>query len=117
MAKASPALTTTPAGNRTLLQIQKNMGELRVALFSKMNEYVRAHGHLDAGFDREMMKYLQDNPLFSQRELSHPELLGAPAAPADTANNKAAYDQWVHDMGLRPGDSVRTPSGKYIKVQ
>jgi hypothetical protein len=116
MEQAAPQLETTTAGNRTLVEFQERLGELRTELFNRANAYVRAHGHLDSRFDTEMARYLQEHPLFSKQELSHPELLGAPTIPPDLTNNQAGFATWSRGMGLHPGDAYRGSDGTYRKA-
>jgi hypothetical protein len=115
MNESSPRLETTIAGNRTLVEYQSRQGELRTVLAERARAYVRAHGHLDAGFDDEMANYLTAHPLFSKEELAHPDLLGAPQLPPGLKGEQiVAFARAWH---LRPGDPIRRSDGRgYITV-
>jgi hypothetical protein len=111
--KAAPALQNTLGGNRFLVEVSGRMGELSSRVAQMARDYKQAHGHLDVGFDNEIARYMEANPIFSKNELAHPELIGAPTSPFDDVKRTAA---WAHKMGLGPNDPIRTPSGRYIPV-
>jgi hypothetical protein len=116
MQRAAPQLQTTPAGNRTLIEYQTRLGDLHTERFRLATEYLRTHQYLDVGFDRQMERYLQAHPLFTQQELAHIELLGAPTIPSDLANNQQGFQTWARGMGLHPGDAYRGTDGTYRKA-
>jgi hypothetical protein len=112
--KAAPALSNTLAGNRFLVEVARRSGELASEVASQARTYKQAHGYLDTGFDTKISTYLQKNPVFSQNELSHAELLGSPTIPPGLKGGEIL--NWARDMGLKPGDPMRTSDGKGYKT-
>jgi hypothetical protein len=112
--KAAPALGTTLAGNRFLVEVQTRSGELATEVAKQARAYKQAHGYLDTGFDNQISKYLTQHPVFSQNELSHAELLGSPTIPPGLKGVEIL--NWARDMGLKPGDPMRTSDGKSYKT-
>lgn len=121
MQKASPQLGTTLAGNRALVELERRAGEQSVAIRNLALDYLGPpdangvgtnHKTLDTGFDKIAANYLKTHPMFSTEEMAHPELFGAPTAPAGITNT-AGRVAWGNGMGLRPGDAFRAPNGQY----
>jgi hypothetical protein len=113
--QASPRLEATVAGNRTLVEYQSRLGDLRVALADRARAYVRAHGHLGPDFDQEVSNYMKANPLFSKDELAHPDLLGAPQLPPGLKGEQIIA--FARSWHLQPGDPIRRSDGRgYITV-
>jgi hypothetical protein len=103
--KAAPQMATTKGGNRFLVEVSDKMGRLSTTVTQKARDYIKSHGHLDTGFDDELSKYLEKNPVFSQQELAHPDLLGEPTAPP--GSSVAQVRDWGRKMGLKEGESFR----------
>lgn len=106
--EASPQLSTTVAGNRFLLTMNRRAGEQATSLAKMAQDYKIQNGHLDAKFDKQATEYLQKNPIITRQEKDHPELMGAPRVPSDilAANggkgDKQAMIRWAQAMKLRP---------------
>jgi len=116
VAEASPRIETTLGGNRFLVEFQTRVGELGSQIAEKARDYVSAHGHLDANFDRQTAAYLKAHPLFTAEEISNPTLIGAPSIPPSLRGNHDAIIGWASQMGLAPGDVMRATSGKYKQM-
>lgn len=110
VAKASASMENTVNGNRFLVNFQDRMGQFSKILTAQAQDYIQAHGHLDANFDKQMSKYIQTHPVFTPQERSDPRVLGAPDAPPGQ-KSKADVLAWASKMGLKPGDPFRTPAG------
>lgn len=110
--KAAPALTNTPAGNRFLIEVSQRMGELSVNVRQQAIDYVRTHGHLDPGFDQQIADYMHKHPVFNTNEMAHPEVLGAPQMPQPMDKQQTAA--WARSLSVRPGDPIKTPTGRYV---
>ena len=112
--KASVNAGTTIAGNRFLANVQQHMGELATEVARQARDYKRVHGALDIGFDDQISKYLQKNPVFSDLERARPEVLGSPTLPPGSGKwTPQEYVAWGKTLGLRPGDTVRLRNGVY----
>lgn len=112
--KAVPGLETSLGGNRALVEIASRMGEHQSHVAEMARNYMRrpgGSGYLDQGFDDLLSKELKEHPIFTTQELAHPELLGAPTAPA-AMSSKEDLSNWGKSLGLSPGDPFRTQSGK-----
>jgi hypothetical protein len=113
--KAAPQLSTTPAGNRFLVEVAGRMGDLATQIRDQAANYLQTHKVLDANFDKQVSDYLKSNPVFNKDELSNPALLGAPSAPPNINNPRDAA-AWAQGMGLQKGDPIRV-NGKYKYYQ
>jgi hypothetical protein len=112
--KAAPQLSTTPTGNRFLVEVASRMGELNSHIRDMAIQYMQSgHRYLDPGFDEQVADYLRGHPIFSKQELANPALLGAPSAPAGIANTQDRL-AWGQGMGLHNGDFFRAPNGQYL---
>jgi hypothetical protein len=110
--QASPGMETTLGGNRFLVNVQSRMGELSSKVAQEARTYKAAHGYLDAGWDQHLANYMQTNSPFTKAEMAEPALLGAPTMPAFNDPKKVAA--WAASMGVRPGEPVRTQTGRYV---
>ena len=113
--KAAPALSNTVYGNRFLVNVASRMGEFSTLVAQQARDYIRAHGHLDTGFDQQISNYLKSNPVFTPQELKDPRTLGAPDVP-DGIKTPQQLKTWEGKMGLKSGDPFRIPGGgaKYV---
>ena len=115
--KAVPGLETSLGGNRALVEIATRVGEHQSQVAQMARDYIADQkrsgglGYLDQGFDEKLLKHMKAQPLFTDQERAHPELLGAPTMPA-TARSKEQLSAWGKSMGLNPGDPFRTASGQ-----
>jgi hypothetical protein len=120
MNQAAPQLTTTVAGNRTLVELERRNGEQATAIRDLALDYLgppdangvpTKHKFLDAGFEKVVSNYLQTHPLFNKDELGNPSLLGAPTAPPNIKSRNQAI-AWTNAWGLKAGDPIRV-NGQY----
>lgn len=61
-----PALSNTPEGNRKIIGIQRKIAERKIEIAKMATAYVQKNGVLDAGFEAEVAKYAEENPLFAE---------------------------------------------------
>lgn len=59
-----PNLGNTPEGNRKLIEIQRKLAQRRIETAQLATDYAKRNGQLDAGFDDELRRYAEQNPLF-----------------------------------------------------
>lgn len=104
---------STLAGNRFLAELKGRMGDYGVRLRNLAADYYTKHKTIDEGFDRIVSADLQKNPLFTADEMKNPSLIGAPTSPYSDVGQMQA---WGQQMGLKPGDAVRTPGGKLVHL-
>jgi hypothetical protein len=123
--KASPQLATTVGGNLFLVNVTQRLGDMSSQIAAKARAYVnkidsttgRPHGVLDAGFDDQIARYLNEHPVFTPQELANPKLLGSHDVPESAGASKQALGSWFNAMGLKPGDTYRLPDGRYREVR
>lgn len=108
--KAAPAMTTTVAGNRFLVNVAERMGQLSTKVAEMSREYKDQHGILDTGFDKQLSEYMKENPVFTKQELEHPQVLGAPDVPP-SIQSPGQLKAWAESMGVHSGDPIRLPNG------
>jgi hypothetical protein len=105
----------TLGGNRFLVETSDRLGNLSLKVAQMAREYMAKNGVLDVGFDQKLSDYMTKNPVFTDKELSHPEWIGAPTIPP-AIKSKPALAAWERSMGLKSGDVIRTPKGDYVAV-
>ena len=96
-----------PPSIRSAVEVEDRLNKRVRAIYQLQQEYLQSHPQLDEGFDRVVSKFKDQYPLFSEKEMTHPELMGVPSAPL--VHNPQAAMQWAQQMGIKPGDPIRTP--------
>lgn len=87
--RTTATLSNTPEGNRELIGIRRKLAERKKEVAGLAREYARAHnGRIDSGFDDELARWTEANPLFGDAAQTQP---GAPQ-PA-RGGNPAAIKQ------------------------
>lgn len=62
-----PGLQNTPAGNKKIIQVMRDINKRKVQLAKMAREYEKKNGRLDAGFYDEVEKFAEENPLFKKQ--------------------------------------------------
>lgn len=92
-------------GIRAVTEVESRLQKRVREVYYKAQEYLQTHRELDDGFSKEISawKNKQENHLFSEAELTKPELLSMPvfSNPGEMRASK-----------LPPGSAFRTPSGE-----
>ena len=115
--QTSAQLGTSLAGNRALVEIKLRNGEMASKIAQMERDYLKTHRYLDSGFDQQLSEETTKHPLYNEKELAHPEILGAPTIPSDIRVGKndaagmAKLQSWGRQMGIKPGDAIRGPDG------
>jgi hypothetical protein len=103
MRNAIGSLGITEVSNRALFEL--SMRAYRRAI--DLERITRNIPHNSTALSQVTMDYLTKNPLVTDREMSHPELLGSKEPPqASKGWNPEQMRQWGVQNGLRPGDPV-----------
>lgn len=74
-----PNLSTTPEGNRAIIETMRKIQRRKQEVAGLARQYVATNGRLDAGFDQMLADYADKNPLFPQT--SAPEAGTVEAGP------------------------------------
>jgi hypothetical protein len=78
-AQAAPGLSTTPEGNKVLLDIAEKVADRQIQRAQEMENWRRQNGTVD-GFEAAWADYVENNPILT------PDMFGVgPAAPAANA--------------------------------
>ena len=96
-----------PPSIRSAVEVEDRLNKRVRAIYQLQQEYLQSHPQLDEGFDRVVSKFKDQYPLFSQSEMTHPDLLGVPSAPL--VHDPRAAMAWAQSMGIKPNDPIRTP--------
>ena len=96
-----------PPSIRSAVEVEDRLNKRVQAIYRLQQDYLQSHPQLDEGFDRVVSKFKQRFPLFTDKEMTNPDLLGVPTAPL-THSPQAAM-QWAQSMGVKPNDPIRTP--------
>lgn len=94
-----PSLANTSEGNRALIAVQRKIAQRKVEIADMATEYVQKNGVLDAGFEEELARFSEANPIFDGTEL------GA-AAPVSIKDD-AEYDALPSGAEFTGPDGVK----------
>jgi hypothetical protein len=96
MSNAAQNPDSTAPSLRYLTELQTRMGDHARGVAELANNYDGKYGRgvLDNGFNEVLSKYNRDHPIFKRSEID---------ALA-----------WAEKAGVRPGDPIKTPSGKVV---
>lgn len=61
-----PSLANTPEGNRKIIGIQRKIAERKIEIAEMATAYVQEFGVLDAGFEKQVAQFAEENPLFAE---------------------------------------------------
>lgn len=119
MKQAIASLGITPQTNRALGEIVSRTYQQQQAI-AQIARDVRGMrlppGQYSKTLDERIQQYEQTHPLFTQNELQHPQLLGAPDAPPESAKwSPQQKQQWAASVGLKSGDPIRF-NGQVVSV-
>lgn len=65
----NPNLSTTAEGNREIINIQRKIAQRQVQVSQLARQYAAKNGgRLDAGFDEQLQRWAEQNPLFPQAQ-------------------------------------------------
>lgn len=109
-------LGNTPEGNRTLIGIHRKVAERTQQIAKMARDYASKNGgRLDVGFDDEMARYANANPLFPQTQGTQPQAAPAQAAPARSSPPASAPNARQGRDGKFYVPDPNRP-GKYLQV-
>jgi hypothetical protein len=109
--RAAASTENNPNANLALLNIALKLNERAVEVANQAAEYKRTHGNnLDPGFDKQMLDYARDHPLFSNKEIYQDGALfePQPAAGATPAAGSMKPGSYTYD----PATKTFKPSGQ-----
>lgn len=70
----NPNLSTTPEGNAQIIGIQRKIAQRQAEVSQLARQYAQRNGgRLDAGFDEQLARWAEKNPLFPQAQQSPPQ--------------------------------------------
>jgi hypothetical protein len=78
----------TPEGNRQLIQTHKAVAKRAQQVAGFAREYAAKNGRLDAGFDAQLARWAEANPLFKGQASAAPSAPAAPTAPGQQKRMK-----------------------------
>jgi hypothetical protein len=83
MGRTAANIENTPQGNRAIISMAKQVEGRKQEIAGMARDYARSHGgRLDSGFDEQMAKYAEANPLFAEQGPAIPDNLPAPRGPS-----------------------------------
>ena len=100
-----PGIGQTPEGRKLLIDARRKVNERSIVVAKMARVYAQRNGQLDAGFEDELQRYSEANPLFSKDDLNNRERARLPQLPVD----KAKADKMFLD--LPPGSYFKDPQG------
>lgn len=116
MEKAAQNPENTAPALRYLTELQQRMGDHSRAVAELANRYEGKYGRgvLDNGFNDVLSKFNNDpkHQIFTPSEIKDMRLFAPPAAPA--LHDKAEALAWADKSGIRPGDPIKTPTGRIV---
>lgn len=116
MEKAAQNPENTAPALRYLTELQQRMGDHSRAVAELANTYQGKYGRgvLDNGFNEVLSKFNNEpkNQIFHPDEIRDMRKFAPPVAPA--VHDKTEALAWAEKAGIRPGDPVKTQSGKIV---
>jgi hypothetical protein len=97
-----------PPSIRSAVEVESRLNQRVRDIYALQRDYLQTHPQLDEGFDRVISRYKETHELFSDKEMTHSELLGVPTAPL--MHDPRAALAWAQQMGISRHDPIRTPS-------
>jgi hypothetical protein len=120
MKQGIASLGITPQTNRAQLEMLNRIYS-EEQRYAQIAEQVRQDPRIspqDKGtvLNQMIAQWQQQHPLFTEQEKQHPQVLGAPDAPPQSAQwTPAQKRSWASGIGLQPGDPVRM-NGQIVAV-
>lgn len=116
MKQSIASLGITPQSNRALAEILNRVYQQNQDIAGIARNVNAPPGQKNRALDAAVSDYLKQHPLFTQQEIQHPETLGAPDAPPQSAQwSPQQKRQWAQGVGLKPGDPIRF-NGQVVSV-
>jgi hypothetical protein len=69
--QANASDSNNPGAIRAVLEVNQRVLQRAVDVHNMAMDYAQQHGRLDAGFDQQIAKYMEDNPLFRDVEIEN----------------------------------------------
>jgi hypothetical protein len=108
MKNALASLGITPQSNRALAEFSMRVYKQNQDIAELARNVPQKPGQMNRSLDTAITQYLKAHPLFNKTELAHPETLGAPDAPPESAKWSPQQRQaWAKSVGLKSGDAIR----------
>lgn len=107
-----PNLGNTPEGNAQLIDIQRKLNQRKIEIAGKAREYAaRNGGRIDFGFDDELSRWADANPLFLPKRSGGegPERVHNPTPPAGAHRPRARNPQ--------TGETIEFDGTQWVPVQ
>lgn len=84
-------LGTSRDGNKLIIKIAKRMAERQEQVAIRAAEYIEKHEVLDSGWEKELKKFAEENPLFEDLDM------GAKKTPEQIkADEDALVEEWIN---------------------
>jgi hypothetical protein len=105
MRKQIASLGTTEVTNRALFELSQRTYQRAMGLTDLVNGL--PPNITSAQLSRQVLNYLNTNPVIKSNELGHLELLGSKEPPPESARwSPAQRREWGRQNGLKPGDPI-----------
>lgn len=116
MKQSIASLGITPQSNRALAEILTRVYQQNQDIAELARGIKAPPGQKNVALDTAVNGYLKQHPLFTPQEIQHPQLLGAPDAPQQSAQwSPQQKRQWAQSVGLKSGDPIRF-GGQIVSV-
>lgn len=97
MEKAAQNPDNSIAANRYLTEVAERSANRTLHIADMADDYKKANGSLDAGFEKQVRNWIVKNPIFTKEEMANPQLIGAPKTQAPQGAPKYKQGQTAVD--------------------
>jgi len=105
-----PNLGNTPAGNKALIGIHRQLAQRRLQIAEQAEVYAKDHGgRIDAGFNAFISQWAEQNPLFATDASTSQSAPGATGAP-----NPADATAPVYAQNPATGELLQLQNGQWV---
>lgn len=116
MKQSIATLGNTALSNRALAEIVSRTYQHAQEIADITRGVPKVPGKMTDTLNQAAGDYLKSHPMFTPQELQHPQILGAPDAPPQSAQwSPQQKQQWAKSVGLKSGDPIRF-NGQVVSV-
>jgi hypothetical protein len=116
MKQSIATMGNTALSNRALAEIVSRTYQHSQEIADLTRNVPQVPGKMTQTLNQAAQDYLKSHPLFTKDELQHPQILGAPDAPPQSAQwTPQQKQQWAKSIGLKSGDPIRF-NGQVVSV-
>jgi hypothetical protein len=116
MERAAQNPDNSIAANRYLTEVATRSADRTLKIADMADDYKKAHGALDAGFEKDIRNWIVKNPLFTPQELANPKSIGAPKDQGQAPQGTGGYSEGATATNPKTGERMIYQKGKWAPL-